>query len=77
MPLLTRNAEFLEAFDGPAAIVWGDNDPVLGRLRRRHERLLPHAEVTATDAGHFLQEEAPGEVADAIRAVVWPSDRTN
>jgi pimeloyl-ACP methyl ester carboxylesterase len=31
--------------------------------------LLPDARVTATDAGHFLQEEVPTEVAEAIRYV--------
>ncbi len=30
---------FVEAFDGPAAIVWGDRDPVLGRLKNRTSRL--------------------------------------
>ena len=35
--------------EGPAAIVWGDRDPILGRLRKRTEQLLPHAEVTRTE----------------------------
>jgi haloalkane dehalogenase len=60
---------FVEAFDGPAAIVWGDADPVLGRLKNRTSRLLPQAEVTSTDAGHFVQEEVPVEIAAAIRSV--------
>lgn len=70
IPLLKEVGEFVASFDGPAAIVWGDNDPVLGRLRRRHERALPHATVTATPSGHFVQEEAPAEVARAITTVV-------
>ena len=53
----------------PAEIVWGDRDPVLGRLRSWVEKLLPDARVTATDAGHFLQEEVPREIAAAIRRV--------
>lgn len=53
----------------PAALVWGDRDPILGRLRSRTEKLLPHAPVTRTDAGHFLQEEVPEEIAAAIRKV--------
>ena len=61
--------ELVEAFAGPAAIVWGDRDPILGRLRRRTERQLPHAEVTVTQAGHFLQEEVPVEIAAAVRTV--------
>lgn len=69
VPLLRQVGEFVSAFDGPAAIVWGDNDPVLGRLRARHERALPHAQVAATPAGHFVQEEAPKEIASAILSV--------
>jgi haloalkane dehalogenase len=55
---------------GPAAIVWGDRDPILGRVRSHIERLLPDAPVTRTQAGHFLQEEVPVEIAAAIRDVV-------
>ncbi len=63
-------ARAVEAFDGPSAIVWGDRDPILGRLRRRIQRMLPDAPCTITQAGHFLQEEVPGEIALAIRGVV-------
>lgn len=66
---LERCRAFVEGFEGPTAIVWGDKDPVLGRLRRRTERAMPEAPVTATEAGHFLQEEVPGEIAAAIRGV--------
>jgi pimeloyl-ACP methyl ester carboxylesterase len=66
---LRRVQAFTESFDGPAAIVWGDRDPVLGRVRSWIEKLLPQAEVTRTEAGHFLQEEVPQPIADAIRRV--------
>ncbi len=66
---LKRCQAFVEQFTGPAAIVWGDRDPVLGRLRTRIEKLLPRAAVTRTSAGHFLQEEVPEEIAAAIRDV--------
>lgn len=69
VPFLREQGEFAMSFEGPAAIVWGDRDPVLGRLRRRVSRQLPDVEVTATDAGHFLQEEVPDRVAEAIRSV--------
>lgn len=62
--------ESFAAAGGPAAIVWGDRDPVLGRARGRLERLLPHAFVTRTPAGHFLQEEVPDAIAAAVRGVV-------
>jgi haloalkane dehalogenase len=58
-----------EELDGPVAIVWGDRDPVLGRVRSWMEKLFPDAPVTRTQAGHFLQEEVPNEIAAAIRDV--------
>lgn len=69
VPALERCHELVAGFDGPAAIVWGERDPVLGRLLGRLERALPRAEVTRTRAGHFLQEEVPREIATAIRRV--------
>jgi haloalkane dehalogenase len=69
VPGLERCREVVEGFEGPAAIVWGDRDPILGRVRSWIERLLPTAEVTRTPAGHFLQEEVPADVAQAIRHV--------
>lgn len=59
-----------ESFKGPAEIVWGDKDPILGRVLKRVCELLPRARVTRTNAGHFLQEEVPGEISDAIVRVV-------
>ncbi len=58
------------SFRGPVAIVWGDRDPVLGSVLGHMKRLLPEATVTRTRGGHFLQEEVPGPIADAIRDVV-------
>jgi haloalkane dehalogenase len=66
---LERCQALVEGFRGPVEIVWGDRDPVLGRVRTHLERLLPQAKVTRTGAGHFLQEEVPREIADAIRSV--------
>src|SRR5262245_61749641 len=66
---LRRCQQVVEAFEGPAAIVWGDRDPVLGRVRSWIEKLLPAAGVTTTAAGHFLQEEVPAEIAAGIRSV--------
>jgi cis-3-alkyl-4-acyloxetan-2-one decarboxylase len=71
---LERVQSYVTSFAGPIAVVWGDRDPVLGRLRKRIEALLPKATVTRTEAGHFLQEEVPEEIADAIRRVA--SDQT-
>ena len=66
---LGRSHMLVTDYRGPAELVWGDRDPVLGRVRSHLERLLPHARVTRTEAGHFLQEEVPGPIAEAIRRV--------
>jgi haloalkane dehalogenase len=42
-------------------------DPILGRALKRHRAALPRARVTEVDAGHFLQEEAAGAIAEAVR----------
>ncbi len=70
IPGLIRIGEFVRAYDGPAAIVWGDRDPVLGRVRNHIASMLPQAAVTRTTAGHFLQEEVPGEIAAAVQRVI-------
>lgn len=66
---LRRTQALVEAFRGPAALVWGDRDPILGKVRSHLERLLPQAKVTRTSAGHFLQEEVPEQIAAAIADV--------
>jgi haloalkane dehalogenase len=66
IPALQRCQALIERWRGPSAIVWGDKDPVLGRVRGWIEKLMPAAKVTRTQAGHFLQEEVPDEIAAAI-----------
>jgi haloalkane dehalogenase len=73
IPQLRRSQEELESFAGPVALVWGTRDPILGRLIHRLKRQRPDARVTETEAGHFLQEEVPGEIAEAIRWAVAES----
>ena len=68
-PVMDRIGAWVESFRGPAALVWGKRDPILGRALRRHQEALPQATVTETGAGHFLQEEVPEELASAIREV--------
>lgn len=67
VPALRRGEAWIRSFSGPMAFVWGMRDPILGPALRRHERAFPQASVTRTDAGHFLQEEVPDELAAAIR----------
>jgi len=58
--------DFLSSLDVPAAIVWGDRDPILGGALKRMTRLLPDARVIRTQAGHYPQEEVPETVAEAV-----------
>ncbi len=69
MLALREGGAWLSEFEGPTALVWGSRDPILGRALRRHERELPRAELTVTEAGHFLQEEVPEAIAAAIKSV--------
>lgn len=73
IPALRRVGEFVRGFTGPAEIVWGDRDPVLGRARNHISRMLPEAPVIRTNGGHFLQEEVPVEIAKAILRVAGVS----
>lgn len=67
-PLRRCQAAF-ESFAGPIALVWGERDPILGRVVSHVARLRPDAALTRTPGGHFLQEETPGPIAHAIREV--------
>jgi pimeloyl-ACP methyl ester carboxylesterase len=69
VPALRRGEAWARAFQGPVALVWGEKDPLLGRALRRHEEAFPQARVTRTQAGHFLQEEVPEALVEAIEWV--------
>lgn len=64
---LTACEGFIRSYTGPSAIVWGEKDPILGRVLRRVVELLPEAPVQRTKAGHFIQEEEPDAIARAVR----------
>jgi haloalkane dehalogenase len=70
VPALAACESLVKRFGGPIALVWGERDPILGRVLHHLERMLPQASVRRTSAGHFLQEEVPVELAQAIREVV-------
>lgn len=70
VPALVRGELWARTAPGPTALVWGVHDPILGRALARHEALFPDAEVTRVEAGHFLQEEVPDELAAAVRRLV-------
>lgn len=69
LSVLDETDRWVRSFRGPAALVWGLKDPILGRALRRLREALPMARVVETQAGHFLQEEVPDELASAIRDV--------
>jgi haloalkane dehalogenase len=58
------------SFKGPIELVWGLKDPILGRAYRSAQELFPQAKCTETAAGHYLQEEVPELLAQAILRVV-------
>jgi haloalkane dehalogenase len=53
----------------PALIVWPTADVAFReRERRRWEQVFPdHHTVLIEGAGHYVQEDAPGEIVEAIR----------
>jgi haloalkane dehalogenase len=61
--------DWAQTFAGPVRLVWGMRDPILKRAVWGARKLFPDAEVVETDAGHFLQEEVPEELAEAILGV--------
>ncbi|MBF2753696.1 MAG: alpha/beta fold hydrolase [Gammaproteobacteria bacterium AqS3] len=69
-PQLRLIEDYVESLDIPAEIVWGMNDPVLGRLLPNMKANFPDAPVTETAAGHFLQEEVPGDIANALIRII-------
>jgi haloalkane dehalogenase len=66
IPALHECADLVRSFDGPKAMVWGRRDPILARALKRTKALLGDPPLTETQAGHFLQEEVPDEIAAAV-----------
>lgn len=69
IPTLKEADDWARSFKGPVRLVWGRRDPILGRTIYPMKKIFPDAEVTETGAGHFLQEEVPEELAQAILGV--------
>ena len=60
----------LESFDKPLLTAFSDNDPVTAGGFKRFQESVPGARgqphVIIAGAGHFLQEDAPGPLCNAI-----------
>lgn len=69
-PAMRVIEKYVQGLDIPAEIVWGMKDPILGGLLPNMKESFPKAPVTETNAGHFLQEEVPAEIAAALLRVV-------
>ncbi|MDX5423565.1 MAG: alpha/beta fold hydrolase [Hymenobacteraceae bacterium] len=55
-------------------LLWGEKDKLLPlHFLDKWEQAFPEAKVVKLKAGHFLQEERGGEVADYIRALMQES----
>jgi pimeloyl-ACP methyl ester carboxylesterase len=67
--------DWARSFRGPVGLVWGMRDPILGRALRGVMEIFPNATVVETEAGHFLQEEVPEDLAEAILGVASLSSR--
>ena len=69
-PGLRRVEAYVQGLDVPVEIVWGMQDPILGKTLPFMQENFPDAPVTETQAGHFLQEEVPVEIAAALIRVL-------
>ena len=69
-PAMRTVANYVGGLDIPAEIVWGMRDPILALGLPAMKRFFPDAPVTETQGGHFLQEEVPVEIADALLRVI-------
>lgn len=62
--------EVLQRFDKPVLTAFSDSDPVTAGGEKRFQKTVPGAagvqHATITGAGHFLQEDQPQQLSDAI-----------
>lgn len=67
---MERLIPFVRGLNVPTEIVWGMKDPIIARGLPAMKEHFPHARVTETEAGHFLQEEVPDVIAAAVMRVL-------
>ena len=76
---MNRVRDALAEWRKPALVVWGADDSVLSpRIAEQFVELIPGAEgpVLVDGASHFLQEDRPGEVTEAIAGFMTDRGRT-
>jgi pimeloyl-ACP methyl ester carboxylesterase len=68
--------ETLGSISVPTLVVWGDSDPFFPvAIGRRTAAAMPNATfLPLRDCGHFLPEEHPLAVADAIATLLGTAD---
>ncbi|WP_063037121.1 alpha/beta fold hydrolase [Nocardia pseudovaccinii] len=69
----------LGAISCPTTVIWGDRDPAIPfRTARELAEAIPYATLVRIDGGnHFIMEERPDEVTEALRAwLLRPATRT-
>ena len=69
-PAMVVVEQYVQQLDIPVELVWGMNDPILAKGLPFVRENFPEARVTETESGHFLQEEAPTEIAAALLRVI-------
>jgi haloalkane dehalogenase len=70
---MNRVRDALREWHKPALVIWGAEDTILpGGIARAMVEMIPGARgpVLLEGASHFLQEDRPDEVADAIRGLL-------
>ena len=71
----------LPEFKGPVQIIYGENDKILpkvGQTMQRVKQDLPQSQlISLPNCGHFLQEDAPKQISDAILTFMqqWKTER--
>lgn len=70
VPEMQKARDVLKAWTKPALVVWSDKDPIMKGADRWFNAHIPsrsgQPEIIVNDAGHFLQEDAPQEIAGHI-----------
>lgn len=59
----------LGAIDCPTSVIWGDKDPAIPfRYAEDLAAHIPNASLVRIDGGHFIMEQRPTEVTEALQA---------